>query len=88
MNSIHRTVRLPTKEIILPVFFEKFPVMQILEALHHLTKARHDTIRLSLTALGVPFCYRFSTHPMPRKRKITGAGIVDGNTKLRREVNR
>jgi hypothetical protein len=51
MNSLYRTVQLPTKEIILLIFFEKFPVMQLREELHHLTKTRHVTFRLSLTAL-------------------------------------
>jgi hypothetical protein len=62
--------------------------MQLREALHHLTKARHGTIRLSLTALGAPFYYGFSAHPMPPKRKITDADNVNGNAKVRREVNR
>ena len=93
MNSLHRTVQLPTKEIIMLIFFEKFPMMQLRETLY-LTKSRHVTIRLILTGAldpsepEAPSCYGFSAHPMPPKRKITGADNVNGNAKLRREVNR
>jgi len=69
MNSQQRTVQLPTKEIILLIFFQKFRMMQLCEALHHLIKARHGTIRLRLTALGAPFVLQiFSTPDASRKK--------------------
>jgi hypothetical protein len=56
MNSLQRSVQLPTKEIILLIFFQKFPTMQLREALHHLTKARQGAIRLSFDRAGHTFC--------------------------------
>jgi len=70
MNALHLTIQLPTKDIILLIFFEKFPVMKLREALHHLTKARQRYDAPQSDRAGNTFLLQiFSTPDASQKKK-------------------